>query len=166
MGESCYVGDGATRVSFVCSGNICRSPTAEVVMRHLVHEAGLDGAITVESHGTGGWHVGEDMDRRTAQELRRRGYDPSGHRAQQLRADDFARFDVVVALDEGHMEDLRAMAPTAQDRAKVVLLGACGTAHVDDPGVPDPYYGGPSGFSDVLDRVEDGCRGLLERLRS
>ena len=151
-----------TRISFVCSGNICRSPTAEVVMRRLVAEAGLD--VAVESHGTGGWHVGDDMDRRTAAELRTRGYDPSGHRAQQFGVDDFARFDLVVALDLDHLAALRAMAPTTEDADKVVLLGDCGTAFLDDPAVPDPYYGGPSGFSDVLDRVEDGCRGLLARL--
>jgi len=153
------------RVTFVCSGNICRSPTAAVVMRRLVREAGLEGEVAVESHGTGGWHVGQDMDRRTAQELRGRGYDAAGHRAQQIGAQDFDRFDVVVALDEGHVEELLALAPTAGDRDKVVLLGSCGTDHLDDPGVPDPYYGGPSGFSDVLDRVEDGCRGLLARLQ-
>jgi protein-tyrosine phosphatase len=151
-----------TRISFVCSGNICRSPTAEVVMRHLVHDAGRDDEFALESAGTGGWHVGADMDRRTALELRTRGYDTGRHRAQQFTVDDFARLDVVVALDLDHLDELRAMAPTAEDRAKVVLLGDC--AETLTGAVPDPYYGGPSGFRDVLDQVEDGCRGLLARL--
>lgn len=130
------------------------------MLRHLAAEAGVD--VQVESAGTGGWHVGDDMDRRMAAELRKRGYDPDRHRAQQFGVDDFDRLDLVVALDETHLHELQAMAPTPAARHKVLLLGDCATT-LTGP-VPDPYYGGPSGFSDVLDRVEDGCRGLLDRL--
>ena len=149
------------RVSFVCSGNICRSPSAEVVMRHLAEQAGV--RIEVESAGTGGWHVGDAMDSRSAAALQARGLDPTRHRARQFERSDFARLDLVVALDATHARALKALAPTPADAAKVVLLGTLGTAHLADPDVPDPYYGGPFGFEDVLDRVEDGCRGLLAR---
>jgi protein-tyrosine phosphatase len=150
------------RVSFVCSGNICRSPTAEMVMRALVDEAGAD--VSVESAGTGAWHVGDEMDRRSRAELVSRGYDVPPHRARQFEPADFDRLDLVVALDQSHRDDLRALARTPTEREKVVLLGEFGTDFRDDPSVPDPYYGGPDGFSDVLDRVEDGCRGLLARV--
>lgn len=152
------------RISFVCSGNICRSPTAEFVMRSLVSETGAD--VEVESAGTGAWHVGDDMDRRSRAELVARGYEMPRHQARQFEPDDFDRLDLVVALDASHFEDLRALARSADDREKVVLLGGFGTKYRDDPSVPDPYYGGPDGFSDVLDRVEDGCRALLSALTS
>ncbi len=158
--------DRPVRVSFVCSGNICRSPTAEVVLRRLVHEAGLDARVEVESAGTGGWHVGDDMDERSAEELRRQGYVFDVHRARQFSPYDFARLDAVVALDEGHRRELLAQASTPQERAKVVLLGSFSDLDAADPSVPDPYYGGPHGFADVLSRVERGCRGLLDRLTS
>ncbi len=152
------------RVSLVCSGNICRSPTAEVVLRRLVHDAGLDLRVEVESAGTGGWHVGDDMDERSAEELRRQGYVVPTHRARQFSRYDFDRLDAVVALDEGHRRELLALAATPEERAKVVLLGSFSAADTADPSVPDPYYGGPSGFADVLARVERGCAGLLARL--
>lgn len=154
------------RVSFVCSGNICRSPTAEVVLRRLVRAAGLEGQVEVESAGTGGWHVGDDMDARSAEELRRQGYAFDVHRARQFSPYDFARLDAVVALDEGHRRELLALAATPDERAKVVLLGSFSTVDAADPSVPDPYHGGASGFGDVLARVERGCRGLLARLTS
>lgn len=150
------------RISFVCSGNICRSPTAEFVMRALVAEAGAD--IEVESAGTGAWHVGADMDRRSRAELVARGHEIPGHRARQFEPDDFDRLDLVVAMDASHLEDLQALARTPDEREKVVLLGDFDPARRDDPSVPDPYYGGLDGFADVLDRVTDGCRGLLTSL--
>lgn len=152
------------RISFVCSGNICRSPTAEVVMQRLVADAGRAGDVVVESAGTGAWHVGEEMDPRARAALVEHGYDVPPHEARQFEPDDFDRLDLVVALDESHREDLEALARTPDERAKVVLLGELGSAHRDDPSVPDPYYGGPDGFADVIARVEDGCAGLLDRL--
>lgn len=151
------------RVCFVCSGNICRSPSAEVVLRSMAQRAGVE--VEVESAGIGGWHVGDDMDRRSRAELVARGYEVPRHAARQLDGDDFARLDVVVAMDATHRDDLLALARDDDERAKVVLLGELGEHHRDDPEVPDPYYGGPDGFADVLDRVEDGCRGLLEHPR-
>lgn len=152
------------RVSFVCSGNICRSPTAEFVMRALAAEAGAD--VEVESAGTGAWHVGDDMDRRSRAELEAHGYELPRHSARQFEPDDFERLDLVVALDESHRADLRALARTPAEREKVVLLGDFDPEHRADPSVPDPYYGGPDGFADVRRRVEAGCRGLLSAVAS
>lgn len=156
------------RVCFVCSGNICRSPTAEVVLRRLLAEAGLDEKVSVDSAGLGAWHVGEAADARTVAALRARGYDAEEHCARQFRGTDFAERDLVVALDSGHERDLLALAPTEADRDKVRLLraydrqAAAGTGDLD---VPDPYYGGEAGFEHVLDLVESACRGLLAEVR-
>jgi protein-tyrosine phosphatase len=156
------------RICFVCSGNICRSPTAEAVLRRQLTEAGLDGQVVVDSAGLGDWHVGEGADHRSAAALRRRGYPAWEHRARQCTAADFAERDLVVALDSGHERALRALAPTAADRDKVRLLrsydaaAAAGSGELD---VPDPYYGGPAGFDHVLDLVEAACRGLLAEVR-
>jgi protein-tyrosine phosphatase len=157
------------RVCFVCSGNICRSPTAEAVLRRQVTEAGLDGQVVVDSAGLGDWHVGADADHRAAAALRQRGYPAWEHRARQFQASDFAERDLVVALDSGHERSLRALAPTAADRDKVRLLrsydpeAATGRGELD---VPDPYYGNAAGFEHVLDLVEAACRGLLTEVRA
>jgi protein-tyrosine phosphatase len=142
------------RVCFVCLGNICRSPMAEVVFRSLVHAAGLSDAVETASAGTGGWHAGDGADRRALSALRARGYDGAAHRARQLTREDFAAYDLVVALDRDNARSLRALAPSPEDVAKVRLLLA-------DEDVPDPYYGGAEGFEHVLDLVEDACRALL-----
>ena len=146
------------RVVFVCTGNICRSPSAEAVLRHLVADAGLEHAIEVGSAGTGGWHVGDDADPRSLRTLRSRGYDLR-HSARQFRPHWFDEHEVVIALDEGHRRDLLAMRPGADVR----LLRDWDP---DGPGdVPDPYYGDQAGFEEVLDMVERSCEGLLEELR-
>jgi protein-tyrosine phosphatase len=134
-------------------------------MRHRVAEAGLSDVIEVESAGTGSWHVGDPPDARAAQEARARGLVMDG-RAQQFRAADFARFDLVLAMDDENAVHLRRLAPDAGAAAKVRLLrefdpGAAG----DDLSVPDPYYGGPEGFSTVFALVDAACRGLVEHLR-
>jgi protein-tyrosine phosphatase len=144
------------RILFVCMGNICRSPTAEGVMRRLIDDAGLD--IEVDSAGTGGWHAGEPPDERATLAAQRRGVTLSGA-ARQVRPDDFQRFDVLVAMDRGNLRELLALAPDEEAAAKVRLL-------VADADVPDPYYGGDRGFETVLDMVEAACRELLDELRS
>ena len=141
------------RVCFVCLGNICRSPTAEAVMRHRVAEAGLADEIIIESAGTGAWHVGDPPDARAAGAARSRGIVMEG-RAQQFRAADFERFDLVLAMDRENADHLRRIAPDAEAAAKVRLLREFDPAAAgDDLSVPDPYYGGPDGFSTVFELV-------------
>jgi protein-tyrosine phosphatase len=155
------------RVCFVCSGNICRSPTAEVVFRRLVEEAGLAGAVDVESAGTGDWHVGDDADQRAVAALGRRGYRVRRHRARQIEPADLADCDLLVALDAEHARTLRRMAGTPEQAGKVRLLRSFDpTADHRDLDVPDPYYGGRGTFEHVLDLIEAGCYGLLNEVQA
>jgi len=142
-------------ILFVCTGNICRSPTAEGVFRSLARKAGLE--LRIESAGLGDWHVGQPPDERAQHHARQRGYDLSEQRARQVRRRDFEEFDLILAMDNGHLGALQRMAP-AKHRAKIRLF-------VADRDVPDPYYGGPAGFEQVLDLVEAQCESLLEELR-
>jgi len=150
-------------VSFVCMGNICRSPTAEAVMRHLVSEAGLEDAITLDSAGTGAWHVGEERDRRSRAVAKRRGMPITGLARQFVRGD-FDRFDLVLALDEDNARELRRLATTDEARAKIHLLREFEKGAEPGAEVPDPYYGGPEGFDLVFDICLAACRGLLDHL--
>ncbi|MFJ8635030.1 low molecular weight protein-tyrosine-phosphatase [Streptomyces sp. NPDC093568] len=152
------------RVCFVCTGNICRSPMAESVFRARVEEAGLDGLVEVDSAGTGGWHEGDPADPRTVSVLEEHGYD-GGHTARQFQPSWFARLDLVVALDSGHLKALRRLAPSPEDAAKVRLLRSYDPAAGDDLDVPDPYYGGREGFEDCLEMVEAASTGLLTAVR-
>jgi len=156
----------AHRVLFVCLGNICRSPTAEGVLRRLITDADLEGAVVVDSAGTAGWHEGDPPDRRSQSEARGRGVDLSGLRGRQVRAHDFERFDLLLAMDAENLRDLLDLAPDDAARAKVRLLREFDPAAVaaGDLDVPDPYYGGPDGFAHVYDAVEAACRGLLATL--
>jgi protein-tyrosine phosphatase len=150
----------------VCLGNICRSPTAEAVMRHRVRERGLEDEVIVESAGTGAWHVGHPPDHRAAAEATGRGVRMEG-RARQFTASDFDRCDLVLAMDAQNAADLRAIAPDAAAAAEVHLLRDWDPeARDDDRSVPDPYYGGPEGFAVVLDMVERACAGLIAELRA
>ena len=142
-------------VLFVCTGNICRSPTAEAVLRHQAKEAGIE--LLVESAGIGRWHVGCPPDQRAQHHAKGRGYDLSRQRARQVEPFDFERFDLIVAMDRGHLRELQSMAPP-QRRERIRLL-------VPERDVPDPYYGGPEGFERVLDLVEAACRDLLQELK-
>jgi protein-tyrosine phosphatase len=152
------------RICFVCLGNICRSPTAEAVMRHLVEEAGLDDRIAIESAGTGDWHVGGARDRRSRAVGAARGIPLEGE-AQQFTRSDFERFDHVLAMDRANRDELLRLAPDDRDRAKVRLLRSFEPGAPPDAEVPDPYYGGPHGFEEVFDICERACRGLLAHLK-
>ena len=152
------------RICFVCLGNICRSPMAEVVMRDLLQRQGLDGRVEVSSAGTGDWHIGERADERTVEALATRGYDVSGHRARQFAREWFADHNLVVALDRGNLAVLQGMAPP-DHRHKIKLMLSFDDQGGDEMDVPDPYYGGAQGFNHALDLVERGCRGLLEHVR-
>jgi protein-tyrosine phosphatase len=147
------------RICFVCLGNICRSPMAEVVMRQQLHDAGLEGRIEVRSAGTGDWHVGERADPRTVEALGRHGYDGSQHRARQFVRDMFDESDLVVAMDGNNLVALSRVAPPG--RADDVVLLRSFDPDADGTDVPDPYYGGPDGFDEALAMVESSCRGLL-----
>ncbi|MET9690878.1 low molecular weight protein-tyrosine-phosphatase [Streptomyces sp. NPDC006514] len=154
------------RVCFVCTGNICRSPMAESVFRAHVAADGLDTLVEVDSAGTGGWHEGDGADPRTIAVLEAAGYEQD-HRARQFRSSWFARLDLVIALDAGHLRDLRALAPTAQDAAKVRLLRSYDpAASVAETDVPDPYYGPLDGFEECLELVEAASPGLLDAVRA
>jgi protein-tyrosine phosphatase len=153
------------KILFVCMGNICRSPTAEGVMRSLVREAGLEDRIEVDSAGTGGWHAGEPPDARSAAAAHRRGIELDGA-ARQVRVSDFEDFDLLVAMDRENLAGLLAVAPDDEAAGKARLLREFGPATEGDLDVPDPYYGGDRGFEDVLDLVNASCRGLLDELRA
>ncbi|MDI1457222.1 low molecular weight protein-tyrosine-phosphatase [Streptomyces sp. NPDC003388] len=152
------------RVCFVCTGNICRSPMAESVFRARVEEAGLEDRVEIDSAGTGGWHEGEAADPRTVSVLDEHGY-RTGHVARQFQPSWFARLDLVVALDTGHLKALRRLAPTEEDARKVRLLRSYAQPTPDDLDVPDPYYGGPEGFQECLEMVEEASTGLLAAVR-
>jgi len=152
------------RVLFVCMGNICRSPTAEGVMRALVADAGLTDAIEIDSAGTGGWHAGAPPDSRAVAAARQRGIEITGA-ARQVHRRDFEDFDMLVALDADNARDLRRLAPDADAAAKVRRLREFDPLAGSDLDVADPYYGGEDGFGTVLDHVDAACRGLLDELR-
>jgi protein-tyrosine phosphatase len=151
------------RICFVCSGNICRSPSAEIVMRSLLVAEGLDDAVEVCSAGLGDWHVGEGADRRSLEVLTERGYDGTRHRARQFQPEWFDEHDLVVAMDRSHLRELRRLAGPEHEERVRLLTSFLPSATNED--VPDPYYGGPSGFVDVLDLIEESCRALLADLR-
>ncbi|WP_055529161.1 low molecular weight protein-tyrosine-phosphatase [Streptomyces graminilatus] len=153
------------RVCFVCTGNICRSPMAESVFRARVAEAGLADLVEVDSAGTDGWHEGDGADPRTVSVLEAAGYD-SDHAARRFQAAWFARLDLVVALDAGHLKALRRLAPTPQDAEKVHLLRSYDPAAHADLDVPDPYYGGMDGFEECLEMVEAASVGMLTAIRT
>jgi protein-tyrosine phosphatase len=152
------------RICFVCLGNICRSPTAEAVFRHLVEQAGLADRVAIDSAGTAGYHAGEVPDRRSTAAAERRGIALRG-RARRFDRDDFERFDYVVAMDRDNRRDLLALARGDAAQAKVHLLRDFSPRGPRDADVPDPYYGDGDGFERVLDICTDACQGLLDRLR-
>lgn len=152
------------RVLFVCLGNICRSPTAEAVFRQLVARADTRLAIEIDSAGIGDWHIGEPPDRRAQAAARRRGVDMSTIRARQFVHDDFALFDLILAMDRQNLAELRRRAP-AQYRERVRLFLEF-APELETHDVPDPYYGGEAGFEQVLDLTEHAARGLLAHLAS
>jgi protein-tyrosine phosphatase len=149
---------------FVCLGNICRSPTAEAVFRHLVAAEGLSDRIRIDSAGTGDWHVGEEADPRTRHAAKRRGIAVEG-RARQVTSKDFEKFDYLVAMDASNRRNLLAMAPNAELASKVHLFRDFDPESPRNSDVPDPYYGGDEGFETVLDICDAAARGLLAHIR-
>ncbi len=151
------------RVLMVCTGNICRSPTAQGVLERLAADAGMAGRLQVDSAGTHGYHVGEPPDARSQAHALRRGVDLSAQRARQLTARDFDAFDLVLVMDDANQHAARALCPPGQRHKLRRLTDFCTRHRASE--VPDPYYGGAAGFEAVLDLVEDACDGLLLALR-
>jgi protein-tyrosine phosphatase len=151
------------RVIFVCMGNICRSPTAHGVFERLLEQEGLEDLVEVDSAGTHAYHIGEPPDRRSQQAARERGYDLGHLRARRVEGSDFEAFDYVLAMDDDNYRLLAAQCPAGQsDKLQMFLDYA---QNFDEREVPDPYFGGATGFQHVLDLVEDAAAGLIADIR-
>lgn len=149
------------KILFVCTGNICRSPSGEAVLRHMAKAAGI--ALEVDSAGTSAYHEGEGADKRSSLAARNRGYDLSCHRSRALRPTDFEAYDLLLAMDRSHFDFMLEEArPEQKAKVKLFLPEYAPTTGVRD--VPDPYYGGEHGFENVLDLLEEGCRNLLAEI--
>lgn len=151
-------------VLMICTGNICRSPTAEIVLRHKVQQAGLEDQVRIASAGTHDYHVGSPADDRSHEHAMLRGYDLSSHRARQVHPLDFERFDLILAMDAGHLELLEDDCPKEHRRKLKRLMEFAPAGLPED--VADPYYGGAEGFEAVLDHIEAACDGLVQVLAS
>ncbi|WP_295428093.1 low molecular weight protein-tyrosine-phosphatase [uncultured Thiodictyon sp.] len=150
------------KVLFVCMGNICRSPTAHGVFRHLVQQAGYAARIQVDSAGTHGYHIGEPPDERAEETARARGIDISDLRARRAEPEDFLAFDYILAMDQDNYHSLARICPPGMERKLSLFLDFA--PELKRREVPDPYYGGQRGFDQVLDMVETAARGLLDHL--
>lgn len=152
------------KLLFVCLGNICRSPSAENIMEHLVNQAGLSKEIICDSAGTSSYHIGSPPDRRMSAAAERRGIQLVGE-ARQFQKSDFEKFDLILAMDRENYRDILAIARSGQHQDKVKLMCDFCTRH-DLKEVPDPYYGGTEGFNQVIDLLLDACEGLLNYIVS
>lgn len=149
------------KVLFVCMGNICRSPTAEAVFRHQIKQSGVDKDWLVDSAGTHTYHVGESPDKRSQAAARHRGYAMEMLSARQVAAEDFQRFDWLLAMDAQNLRGLQKIQPMGCHAQLALMLDFAPSLHWQGGDVPDPYYGGAGGFDDVLDRIEESCAGFL-----
>ena len=152
-----------TKVLFICMGNICRSPSAEGVFRHLVNDAGLGDVVRVDSAGTHAYHIGEAPDARSQAAARKRGYEINHCEARQVTADDFRDFDLILAMDWDNLSALQQQCPKVYQHKLMLLMRFAN--EFEEATVPDPYYGGLDGFGKVLDYLEDACQGVLELVR-
>jgi protein-tyrosine phosphatase len=150
------------RLLFVCLGNICRSPMAEGVFRRIAEEEGVLHLFDIDSAGLGHWHIGQAPDTRAQKAARGRGIDISGQSARQVKHGDFARFDLLLAMDEGNLQELVQLAPAGARHKVRRFLDFAPKARTKD--VPDPFFGGPEGFDHALDLIEQAARGLLASL--
>lgn len=153
----------ATSVLFVCMGNICRSPTAEGVFRHVVKKANMEDQITIDSAGTHAYHIGESPDKRSQATAREHGINLSSQRAREAVSVDFERFDYIVAMDKSNYENLKRLTDSEEQQQKLSLFMQF-SSEWDNDEVPDPYYGGDNGFDQVFDMVLSASNGLLENI--
>lgn len=158
-------GKDKVSILFVCLGNICRSPAAEGVMQAIVDSRDASGRFTLDSAGTGNYHIGDLPDHRMRVHARRRGYELT-HRCRQVSESDFDRFDMVIAMDRSNYENLRRLAPTTEAEDKIVEMAAFVSKAMRCYAIPDPYYEGAEGFELVLDLLESGCENLYNCLSS
>ena len=152
-----------TKVLFVCMGNICRSPSAEGVFRHLINEAGLADVVSVDSAGTHGFHIGEAPDARAMAAASKRGYHIEPRAARQVCAEDFREFDMILVMDWENLSALQQQCPKIYHHKLMLLMRFAN--EYEEATVPDPYYGGTEAFSKVLDYLEDACQGVYEVVR-
>lgn len=152
-----------TSILFICLGNICRSCTAEEIFRTLARNAGLSDHYVVDSAGLIDYHEGELPDARMRRHAHKHGYELT-HRSRPIRSEDFSRFDLIVAMDHQNRQQLLRLARTEAERQKVVMITDYLRSHPDADTVPDPYYGGESGFEFVIELLEDACEGMLIQL--
>ena len=151
------------RITVVCLGNICRSPTAHGVFRHKVRENGLEQHVHVDSAGTHNYHPGSPPDERSQRHAHKRGYDLSDLRARQIAQEDFGQFDLILVMDGDNLASVMEECPPGHRHKIQRLTEFCQV--MDSPVVPDPYYGGSKGFDQVLDLVEDACNGLIVHVK-
>lgn len=154
------------RILFVCLGNICRSPAAEILMNAAAAERGMSDRLYVDSCGMGAWHVGQKPDARMLAALRRHGYEWGGHRARQFSRADFAEFDLIIPQDESNREDILALAVSAEERAKVQPMSRWFPAGTPFTEVPDPYWDGERGFDTVVELLEKATAALADELNA
>lgn len=152
------------KLLFVCLGNICRSPSAENIMNHLIAQRGLEDQIECDSAGTSAYHIGSAPDRRMAAAAAKQGIKLQG-RARQFKQEDFEAFDLILAMDKDNYRNILYLDQENQYKDKVRLMCDFCTRHPNISEVPDPYYGGPEGFNQVIDLLMDGCEGLLDQLK-
>jgi len=152
-----------TSILFVCTGNICRSPTVEEVFRKKVYKENLEDMLEIDSAGTHGYHVGESPDSRSISMAAKRGYDITSQKAREIRKNDFTDFDIILAMDEDNYKNLMKIAPKGtKDKVRMFLSFS---QDIENPNMPDPYYGDGDGFELVLDLAEIGSSDLLHHIR-
>jgi len=153
------------KILFVCLGNICRSPSAEAVFNGVIKKEGMADRFEVDSAGTSGWHAGEPADQRMQSHAVKRGYDLTSISRKFNPYSDFDHFDMIIGMDDSNIQNLKRMARNATDLKKIYKMTDF-SREFDYDEVPDPYYGGSSGFELVLDLLEDSCEGLLQKIEN